>query len=87
MEIDLLVLMAGMEMSDGGKKLAGLAGLNTGENRFFAVADHHYGSNKSNLDGVFYAGTCTAPMNVTETISHARAAVSEVLEYLNNSNN
>ena len=82
MEIDLLVLMAGMEMSDGGKKLAGLAGLNTGENRFFAVADHHYGSNKSNLDGVFYAGTCTAPMNITETISHARAAVSEVMDYL-----
>jgi heterodisulfide reductase subunit A len=87
MEIDLLVLMAGMEMSDGGKKLAGLAGLNTGENRFFAVADNHYGSNISNLDGVFYAGTCTSPMNVTETISHARAAVSEVLEYLNDINN
>ena len=86
MEIDLLVLMAGMEISEGGKKLAGIAGLNTGENRFFAATDHHYGSNISNLDGVFYAGTCTAPMNVTETISHARAAVSEVMDYLNNGN-
>ncbi len=35
------------------------------------------------MDGVFYAGTCTAPMNITETISHARAAVSEVIDYLN----
>jgi heterodisulfide reductase subunit A len=87
MEIDLLVLMAGMEMSDGGKKLAEIAGLNTGENRFYAAADHHYGSNISNLAGVFYAGTCTAPMNVTETISHARAAVSEVMDYLDKSNN
>jgi heterodisulfide reductase subunit A len=86
MEIDLLVLMAGMEISEGGKKLAGIAGLNTGENRFFAATDHHYGSNISNLDGVFYAGTCTAPMNVTETISHARAAVSEVMDYLSNGN-
>ena len=84
MEIDMLVLMAGMEISEGGKKLAGITGLNTGENRFFAAADHHYGSNRSNLDGVFYAGTCTAPMNITETISHARAAVSEVLDYLDN---
>jgi heterodisulfide reductase subunit A len=84
MEIDMLVLMAGMEISEGGKKLALLAGLNTGENRFFAAADHHYGSNISNLDGVFYAGTCTAPMNVTETISHARAAVSEVMDFLGN---
>jgi heterodisulfide reductase subunit A len=76
--------MAGMEMSEGGKKIAGMGGLNTGENRFFAAADHHYGSNRSNINGVFYAGTCTAPMNITETISHARAAVSEVMDYLKN---
>jgi heterodisulfide reductase subunit A len=82
MEVDLLVLMAGMEMSEGGKKIAGMSGLNTGENRFFAVADHHYGSNRSNIKGVFYAGTCTAPMSITETISHARAAVLEVMDYL-----
>lgn len=82
MELDLLVLMAGMEMSEGGKKIASLGGLNTGENRFFAAADHHYGSNISNVKGVFYAGTCTAPMNITETISHARAAVSDVIDYL-----
>jgi heterodisulfide reductase subunit A len=85
MNLDLLVLMAGMEMSEGGKKIAGLAGLNTGENRFFAATDHHYGSNRSNLSGLFYAGTCTAPMNITETISHARAAVTEVVDYLKNS--
>ena len=84
MEVDLLVLMAGMEMSEGGKKIAGMSGLNTGENRFFAVADHHYGSNRSNIKGVFYAGTCIAPMSITETISHARAAVSEVMDYLKN---
>ena len=62
-----------------------LAGLKTGENRFFAAADHHFGSNRSNIEGVFYAGTCTAPMNITETISHARAAVSEVIDYLKDS--
>lgn len=82
MELDMLVLMAGMEMSEGGKKIGGIADLHTGENRFFSAADHHYGSNISNIEGVFYAGTCTAPMNITETISHARAAVSEVMDYL-----
>lgn len=82
MKLDLLILMAGMEMSEGGKKIAGLAGLKTGENRFFAATDHHYGSNRSNIEGLFYAGTCTAPMNITETISHARAAVTEVMDYL-----
>lgn len=81
-ELDMLVLMAGMEMSEGGKQLAASLGLNTGTNRFFQSTDNHYGSNLSNEDGVFYAGTCTAPMSIPETISHARAAVSEVLHYL-----
>lgn len=84
MELDLLVLMAGMEMSEGGKKVAEMAGLSTGENRFFEPADHHYANNLSNVPGIFYAGTCTAPMNITDTISHARSAAAEVVSYLNN---
>jgi heterodisulfide reductase subunit A len=82
MELDMLVLMAGMEISEGSKYIAGKIGLNTGENKFFLGEDHHFGSNVSNKEGVFYAGTCTAPMNITETISHARAAVTEVMNYL-----
>ncbi len=82
MKLDLLVLMAGMEMSDGGKKIAELSGLETGANRFFSAADNHTGSNTSNIEGVFFAGTCTSPMNITETISHARSAVVEVIDYL-----
>jgi heterodisulfide reductase subunit A len=82
MELDMLVLMAGMEMSEGGKKISSISGLNTSENRFFNPVDHHFGSNRSNISGIFYAGTCTAPMNITDTISHARSAVSEVLDYL-----
>ncbi len=82
MEVDMLVLMAGMEISDGSKKLGKALGLKTGENRFFQSMDNHFGSNLSNIDGIFYAGSCTAPMNITETISHARASVTEVIDYL-----
>ena len=87
MKLDMLVLMAGMEMSEGGREIAGLGGLKTGENRFFSSPDNHTGSNKSNIAGVFYAGTCTAPMNITETISHARAAVIEVINFLTSDKN
>jgi heterodisulfide reductase subunit A-like polyferredoxin len=69
-------------MSAGGKKIAEIGGLKTGENRFFTSDDHHTGSNKSNIEGVFFAGTCTSPMNITDTISPARAAVLEVIDYL-----
>lgn len=82
MQLDLLVLMAGMEMSESGTSVAKSSGLELAGNRFLSPADHHFGSNKGNIEGVFYAGTCTAPMNITETISHARAAVADVLEYL-----
>jgi heterodisulfide reductase subunit A len=85
MQVDMLILMAGMEMSKGGMKLAAASGLSTGENRFFSAADHHFGSNKSNIKGIFYAGTCTMPMNITETISHARAAVMDVIDFLKES--
>lgn len=82
MELDMLVLMAGMEMSRDGADLAKSAKLKTGENRFFSAVDNHFGSNRSNLPGLFLAGSCTAPMNVTETISHARSAVADILDYL-----
>lgn len=82
MELDMLVLMAGMEMSEEGIKLAEAGNLTRGENRFFAPADHHFGSNKSNVKGIFYAGSCTAPMNITETISHARGAVTDIINYI-----
>lgn len=84
MELDLLVLMAGMEMSASGKALAEASGIKTGANRFFAAADNHYGSNLSNIERVFLAGSCTAPMNITETISHARSAALELINSLNN---
>ena len=87
MKLDMLVLMVGMEMSEGGKKIAGIGGLKTGENRFFSSPDNHTGSNRSNIEGVFYAGTCTAPMNITETVSHARAAVVEVIDFLKDGKN
>lgn len=85
MQVDMLVLMAGMEMSEGGMKIAAASGLPTGENRFFSTEDNHFGSNKSNIKGIFYAGTCTMPMNITETISHARSAVMDVINYLKDS--
>ncbi len=85
MELDLLVLMAGMVMSEGSSLIKNGLGLKTGENRFFQATDNHFGSNISNIPGVFYAGTCTAPMSITDTISHARAAVADVVDYLKKS--
>jgi len=82
MELDMLVLMVGMENSKSGLSLGERSGLRSGINSFFSTMDNHYGNNISNIEGVFYAGTCTAPMNITDTISHARAAAGEISDYL-----
>ncbi len=82
METDMMVLMVGMENSASGVETGKIAGLSTGVNGFFSVADNHYGNNISEVDGLYYAGTCTAPMNITDTISHARAAAAGIIEYL-----
>ena len=82
MELDIMILMIGMEMSASGMRLADASGLERGINRFMEPADHHYGSNRSGMRGLFYAGSCTAPMNITDTITHARAAAAETIRYL-----
>ena len=84
MELDMVVLMAGMEISASGRLLAQRSGLKAGESRFLASADGYTGTNLSNVSGIFYAGTCTGPMSIPETISHARAAAVEVDNYLKN---
>lgn len=84
MELDIVVLMAGMEMPETAAEMAKKSQLHCGENRFFQPADNHFGYNLSGIKGIFYAGCCVATMNVTESISHARAAVSEVESYLKN---
>jgi heterodisulfide reductase subunit A len=82
MELDIMVLMVGMEMSESGAHLAEASGLKLGVNKFLYPADHHFGTNRSSMKGVFYAGACTAPMNITDTISHSRSAVAETARYL-----
>lgn len=84
MNTDMLVLMAGMIPAEGSHKLAGVLNIEQGQNRFFQSKDNHYQYNQSKNDGVFIAGTCVAPMNITDTIANARAAALKIDEYLKN---
>jgi heterodisulfide reductase subunit A len=82
MEVDMLVLMVGMENSASGLALKEYVNIESGVNGFFKTSDNHYGTNLSSIKGLFYAGACTAPMNITDTIAHARSAAVEISEYL-----
>ena len=84
MTLDLLVLMCGMEKSDGINQIQKMLNINEDNDGFIANADSYIGLNRSNEAGVFVAGACTSPKTLPDTIAEARAAAIEVYNYLNN---
>jgi heterodisulfide reductase subunit A len=82
MNVDLLVLLVGMEAGKGTETAAASCGISCEESGFLKTADSFLYSNLSSQDGVFLAGSCTAPMSVNDTILHARSAAMEVNNYL-----
>jgi heterodisulfide reductase subunit A2 len=82
LSVDLLVLMVGFVPSAGTKQIGELMGLEFGINGFYKTKDQHTLTNVSNLRGVFFAGSCTGPKTITNTITDARAAATTVASYL-----
>jgi len=81
MSTDLLVLMVGMEASEGTRQLGNYCGLEQ-EYGFIDSKDKHLQDNLTEREGLFLAGTCKRPMNISECIADARSAVVEVMNYL-----
>lgn len=83
MTLDMMVLMVGMEASEGSRKTAGSLNLPLASNGFIQTKDAHYDNNLTNVDGVFIAGCSSAPMNLTDTLADARSATLNIISYLN----
>lgn len=82
MTLDVMVLMVGMESSDGSRWLAKELGLNLAPNGFIQASDPHYATNHTNVEGVFIAGCVSSPMNLTDTLTDARSAALAIQEFL-----
>jgi heterodisulfide reductase subunit A len=82
MNVDLLVLLVGMESGKGTATTAAKCGISCEESGFLQTADTFLHSNISSKEGIFLAGSCTAPMSVNDTILHARSAAQEVNNWL-----
>ena len=81
MTTDLLVLMVGMEASEGTRCLAKAAGI-CGEYGFAKSVDPHLGDCITGLDGLLLCGTCKRPMSINDVVNDARAAALEVISGL-----
>ncbi len=82
MNVDLLVLLVGMEAGKGTSTAANACGIGCEESGFLKTTDTFLKSNFSEQKGIFLAGSCTAPMSLNDTILHARSAAMEVDSWL-----
>lgn len=82
MNVDMLVLLVGMEAGKGTTAAATSCAISCEESGFLKTRDSLLQSNYSTQEGIFLAGSCTAPMSVNDTILHARSAAIEVNNWL-----
>ena len=79
MTTDLLVLMVGMEASEGTRCLAKACGI-CGDYGFAQSIDPHLGDNLTREEGLYLCGACKRPMSVNDAVNDGRAAAVAILE-------
>jgi heterodisulfide reductase subunit A len=81
-EFDLVVLSIGMEPPKGLKDLASMLGVHPSEDGF--LSEYHLKLNPADtfVKGVYLAGACSGPKDITEAVTHAGLAASRVAELL-----
>jgi len=84
MNVDLLVLLVGMEPSTGTTSLGKSCKLDFDSSGFLKTKDMHTKRNFSSQEGIFLAGTCSCPMSVNDTFENARSAAIEIHNYFKN---
>lgn len=86
MNVDLLVLLVGMEAGKGTSDAASTCAIRCEESGFVKTSDLFLKTNLSTAEGIFVAGSCTAPMSINDTVLHARSAALEVDKWLKQMN-
>ncbi len=81
MSVDMLVLIIGMRCGSSNAAF-GAAGLARADNGFMSPRDHFAGNIRSSAEGIFYAGTVTAPKNVGESMNEGTAAAVAAVRYV-----
>lgn len=80
--LDLLVLMAGIVCNRENEKISSTMSLPLDEDGFFRSKDNVAHITESDKAGIFFAGTCTGPKTIPETLAEARSAALSVDSYI-----
>ena len=76
--LDLLVLMSGMTCNPDSSRLGSMLSLPVDSDNFLKSEDNIMKVTHSPKKGIFYAGACTGPKTVPETLAEARSAAIEI---------
>ncbi len=80
--VDMVVLMVGMSPLPSTEKLLKNLELTPNNDGFVQVKDYHLEPTHTKTEGVFVAGACTGPNNITDSVNAAHSAALEVHKYL-----
>lgn len=87
MDVDLLILLVGMEPGLSHNNFSRKNSLQLDENGFLKSEDVHTARNLTTQQGIFMTGTCICPMSVNETLENARSAALKVIDYFDKKDN
>lgn len=79
--VDLLVLMIGMEASDGTRAVGASCNI-CGDYGFIRTINPHLYDNETGRPGLFAAGSCKRPMSISDSVNDGRSAATVIREYL-----
>ena len=81
MSVDMLILLVGMRSNDDLAALAASAGLDRAPSGLMQPRDPFLENVRSNVDGIFYSGTVSAPKSIRETLNEGIAAADAAGRY------
>ncbi len=79
--LDLLVLMAGIVCNPDAQHYARELGVAVDDDGFLKSRDNVFSVTESSRPGVYFAGSCTSPKTVPETLAEARSAALAIHQY------
>lgn len=82
MSVDMVVLMVGMSPLSSTEKMISNLDIYLNNDGFVKVNDYHLEPTHTSAKGVFVAGACTGPNNITDSVNAAHTAALEVHKYL-----
>ncbi|MEE9151723.1 MAG: CoB--CoM heterodisulfide reductase iron-sulfur subunit A family protein [Thermoplasmata archaeon] len=79
-EVEMVILATTLVPTKSGKELAGVLGTEIDEYGFFKNADLLFAPMDTNVEGIYIAGYCQAPMDIPEAVAQASGAAARAAE-------